>query len=108
LAAVEWAVAHPVTTSAVSLLPACRVKPGLAATQAPLDVLSCRQREVLDLIVQGMSNKEIARALKLAVGTVKIHVAALFSKLGMHRRAVVAVVGARLLTASRNSASQHN
>src|SRR5260221_14413313 len=45
LAAVEWAVGHPGTTSAVSLLPACRIKPGLAATHAPLDVLGCRQRE---------------------------------------------------------------
>jgi DNA-binding NarL/FixJ family response regulator len=36
--------------------------------------------------------------LKLAEGTVKIHVAGLFSKLGVHRRAAVAVAGARLLS----------
>jgi DNA-binding NarL/FixJ family response regulator len=64
---------------------------------ATLDALSGRQREVLSLIVRGMSNKEIARALSLAEGTVKIHVAALFRKLGIRGRAAVAVEGARLL-----------
>ena len=75
-------------------------RPGLAdaARMArAVGALSTRQREVLDLIVQGRSNKEIARALKLAEGTVKIHVAALFSKLGIKRRSAAAVAGARLI-----------
>ena len=55
--------------------------------------LSPRQHDVLRLIVRGLSNKEIARALNLAEGTVKIHVAALFGKLGVHRRAAVAIAG---------------
>jgi DNA-binding NarL/FixJ family response regulator len=59
--------------------------------------LSSRQREVLNLIIRGYSNKEIARALDLAEGTVKIHVAVLFSKLGVHRRAALAAAGASLL-----------
>jgi DNA-binding NarL/FixJ family response regulator len=106
LTAVEWAVTHPGATEAVSLLPARRIKSGLAATQASLDMLSCRQREVLDLIVQGMSNKEIARALNVAVGTVKIHVAALFAKLGVHRRAAIAVMAARLLAGHCTSSAR--
>jgi len=57
----------------------------------PVENLTARQREVLKLIVEGQSNKEIARKLKLAEGTVKIHVAALFGKLGVHRRAAVAI-----------------
>jgi DNA-binding NarL/FixJ family response regulator len=65
---------------------------------ATLEALSVRQREVLSLIVRGMSNKQIARALKLCEGTVKIHVAALFRKLGIHGRAAAAVEGARLLS----------
>ena len=60
--------------------------------------LSGRQLDVLRLIVQGRSNKEIARALSLAEGTVKIHVAGIFSKLGLHRRAAVAVAGARFFS----------
>ena len=63
-----------------------------------LDALTRRQRDVLNLIVQGKSNKEIARALGLGEGTVKIHVAALFGKLGVHRRAAVAAAGARFLS----------
>jgi DNA-binding CsgD family transcriptional regulator len=66
-------------------------------TQYPL---SGRQRDVLTLIVQGLSNKEIARALNLAEGTVKIHVAALFGKLCVHRRAAVAAASARFLSGS--------
>ncbi len=65
--------------------------------RAPADVLTDRQRDVLQLIVQGLSNKEIARTLNVAQGTVKIHIAALFGKLGVHRRAAVAVAGARFL-----------
>ena len=55
--------------------------------------LSVRQFEVFELIVRGLSNKEIARALNLAEGTVKIHVAALFRKLGVQRRSAVAMAG---------------
>lgn len=67
---------------------------------ATLDALTVRQREVLGLMMRGMSNKEIARALKLAEGTVKIHVSALFRKFGAHHRAAAAVVGAQLLSQS--------
>ena len=48
-----------------------------------------RQREIFNLIVVGQSNKEIARKLGLSVGTVKIHVATLFRKLGVHHRSAV-------------------
>src|SRR5689334_17102173 len=64
-------------------------------------VLTPRQRDVFELIVQGMSNKEIARNLQLAEGTVKIHIKALFAKLGVRRRAAVAVAGTRLLSPER-------
>jgi len=63
--------------------------------------LTVRQREVLNLIMQGRSNKEIARILKLGPGTVKVHVSALFGKLGINRRAAVAVAGARLISSAR-------
>lgn len=59
--------------------------------------LTARQRQVLSLVVQGKSNKEIARVLRLGEGTVKVHMAALFRSLGVHTRAAAAVAGARLL-----------
>jgi DNA-binding NarL/FixJ family response regulator len=71
-----------------------RTAPHRTLTEGPavsLDALSRRQREVLDLIVQGLTNIEIARSLGLGKGTVKIHVAALFGKLGVRRRAAVAL-----------------
>jgi DNA-binding NarL/FixJ family response regulator len=55
--------------------------------------LTARQREIFNLIVAGRSNKEIARTLGLSVGTVKIHVATLFRKLGVHHRSAVALAG---------------
>jgi DNA-binding NarL/FixJ family response regulator len=55
--------------------------------------LTPRQREVLKLLVQGKSNKEIARSLNLGEGTIKVHMAALFRVFGVNSRAAVAVAG---------------
>lgn len=57
--------------------------------------LTPRQQEVLDLLVQGKTNKEIALALGLGEGTVKIHMAAIFRYFGVNNRAAAAVAGAR-------------
>ena len=70
-------------------------------TYAPIppfnkELLSTRQRQIFDLIVVGQSNKEIAKKLGLSVFTVKIHVAKLFEKLGVHHRSAVALAGAKL------------
>src|SRR5215213_101329 len=52
-----------------------------------LSSLTRRQREVLELLVKGMSNKEIARALSLGEGTVKVHMSGLFRALDVSNRA---------------------
>jgi DNA-binding NarL/FixJ family response regulator len=57
--------------------------------------LTPRQQDVLDLLVQGKTNKEIAIALHLGEGTVKIHMAAIFRYFGVNNRAAAAVAGAR-------------
>lgn len=49
--------------------------------------LTARQMDVLHLLAEGQSNKVIADAMGLAEGTVKIHVAAIFSALRVNRRA---------------------
>lgn len=48
--------------------------------------LSEREMEVLTLVAEGRSNKEIARALFLSEGTVKAHVSHIMNKLGVDRR----------------------
>lgn len=54
--------------------------------------LTPRQLDVLGLIRQGRSNKEIARTLSLAEGTVKIHCVAIFRELGVSNRTQAAIV----------------
>jgi len=49
--------------------------------------LSSRQLEVLQLVAQGQSNREIAQALVLTEGTVANHVTAILAKLGVDNRA---------------------
>jgi DNA-binding NarL/FixJ family response regulator len=55
--------------------------------------LSSRQRQVLKGLVEGKSNKQIAQALNVAEGTVKMHLAALFRVLGATNRAHAAALG---------------
>jgi two-component system response regulator DevR len=57
-----------------------------------LDVLSTREREVLALIADGMTNREIGIELSLAEKTVKNYVSGLLSKLGLQRRTQAAAV----------------
>ena len=56
------------------------------ANQAVLDQLTLRQTEVLTLVAQGRSNKEIARTLGLAPSTVKTHLENLLQTLGVANR----------------------
>lgn len=50
----------------------------------PLAALTARQREILQLIAEGASTKEIARRLELSVKTVESHRAQLMERLGIH------------------------
>ncbi len=62
----------------------------------PLDEpLTPREREVLDLLSQGLSNKLIARRLGISEHTVKFHVSAIYAKLGAVSRADAVSRGAR-------------
>lgn len=58
---------------------------------SPLDTLTERERDVLRLIAQGKSNKEIAVGLFLTVGTVKGYVSAVLAKLGVADRTQAAL-----------------
>jgi DNA-binding NarL/FixJ family response regulator len=58
--------------------------------------LTPRQRDVLAMLRQGKSNKEIARDLNLAEITVKLHVTAILRALGVENRTQAAIVAARI------------
>jgi two-component system, NarL family, nitrate/nitrite response regulator NarL len=57
---------------------------------SPRTMLTAREAEIVDLIDQGLSNKEIAGQLFIEVATVKNHVHNLLEKLQVHRRAEAA------------------
>jgi len=57
-----------------------------AETHSPFDALTRREREILGLVDQGMSNKEIARHLGIELATAKNHVHNILDKLHVHRR----------------------
>ena len=55
-----------------------------AAGEEPFETLTARQREVLQLIAEGLSTKEIAARLDLSVKTVETHRTELMERLGIH------------------------
>ena len=63
--------------------------PGQA--ELPLVRLSPREREVLQLLMQGQTNREIAQNLTVSVSTIKIHVEHILAKLGVSDRTQAAV-----------------
>ncbi|MPZ64040.1 MAG: response regulator [Pseudonocardiaceae bacterium] len=66
-----------------------------SVTDAAPDSLTVREREVLRLIARGMSNRLIARELVLSEKTVKAHVSAVLSKLGVADRTQAALHAVR-------------
>jgi DNA-binding NarL/FixJ family response regulator len=78
--------------------------PELAPSIIPTGVqtfkLTPRQHQILPLIAQGMSNKEIASHLSIAEGTTKIHSAALFRALGARNRTEAAFIASKLAGSS--------
>ena len=64
-------------------------------TPSPFGALTPRERDVLALLARGESNKRIAAALNLSIGTVKGYVSAIFEKLGVEDRTQAALLAAK-------------
>lgn len=64
---------------------------GNGSGMGPGDTLTPRQREVLDGLREGKSNKQIANELGLTEGTVKVHVTAILRQLGVRNRTQAAI-----------------
>jgi DNA-binding NarL/FixJ family response regulator len=58
----------------------------------PTEPLTSREREILDLIDEGLSNKQIAQQLRIELSTVKNHVHNILGKLGVQRRGEAAAL----------------
>jgi DNA-binding NarL/FixJ family response regulator len=68
---------------------------GIIAAHMMDDALSCREIEVLRLVAQGCSNKEIANRIHVSEETAKSHVSNILSKLGVRDRTQAVVIAAR-------------
>jgi len=69
-------------------------EPAVRST-SPLDVLTSREREILQLIAEGLSSKEVADHLSISVRTVESHRSAVMGKLDVHKVAGLVRVAIR-------------
>jgi DNA-binding NarL/FixJ family response regulator len=86
-------IGAPQRFAAQRLLAELGVQP---APPDPLDVLTAREREILRLVVQGLSNPQIAARLFISPRTAEHHVGAILRKLGLRSRSEAAVYAATL------------
>ena len=61
-----------------------------------MNALTAQERRILDLLAEGLTNRQIAERLNLAEKTIKNYVSNLLMKMGMTRRTEAAVYAARM------------
>ena len=90
--------AHDLERRAVRLATRTRVPlPESAAREGPLSRLTPREREVLDLLATGATNKTIATTLFITEKTASVHVSNLLGKLGVANRGAAAALARHLV-----------
>ncbi len=93
--AIEVDLTEAVKTVASGRRYASGLKPGEGQPADGFEMLTQREKQVLQLIAQGNSNKEIAAMLQLSVNTVSVHRANLMEALNIHRTAELVVYAIR-------------
>ena len=66
--------------------------PSASDEEKPLTQLTERERQIMRLVSEGLSNKEIGRRLNIAEGTIKVHLHRIFQKLDISNRTVLAAM----------------
>lgn len=83
-----------------------RLRDGGAKQDDRLAHLTDQERRILDLVGEGLTNRQIGERLHLAEKTIKNYVSSLLSKLGMQRRSQAAAYVARMQVERRQDASR--
>jgi len=82
---------------AVKILQKRRTKTSLTELhESNIESLTDREREILELLAQGLSNKAIASRLYLSVRTVEGHLASIYSRLGVHSRTEAMLIAVKI------------
>jgi len=69
-----------------------REQRGITNTANVLSALTPRERQIMRLVSEGLSNKEIGRQLNIVDGTIKVHLHNIFQKLDIGNRTVLAAL----------------
>ena len=102
------AVFAPASLSNVPLHPVALSPHIEVSTNKTLAPLTDRQRAVFALLVEGCATKEIARRLNLAIGTVKVHLAAIYRVLGARSRLEAVAKARGGFTLPAHAAARHD
>ncbi len=82
---------------AIAILEKCPSGSSLTESQqSVIESLTGREREILTLLAQGLSNKTIAARLYLSVRTVEGHLANIYSRLGVHSRTEAMLIAVKI------------
>ena len=87
---------HSLIEPAVAVRVIERMRSGATPGPSGLASLTAQESQILALITEGLTNKQIGERLFLAEKTVKNHVTSVLSKLGVQRRTQAAVLASRL------------
>jgi DNA-binding NarL/FixJ family response regulator len=83
---------------------ASREQGNIAVSENALTVLTDRERQIMRLVSEGLSNKEIGRRLNISDGTIKQHLHHIYQKLEISNRTVLAALA---VTQNRGTSVPH-